>query len=197
MSQEKNKQSHFFAYLARMKFIDRWSLMRNTWPENVQEHSLQVAMIAHALALIGNKKFERSVDPEKIACQALFHDVSEVITGDLVTPIKYFNPEIRNAYDSIEQAAEEKLLSLVPEEFLEEYRALFKAKEDPEAKKYIKAADRICAYLKCVEELRAGNDEFRAAKRSIQEQIEKLELEEAQYFMEVFVPSFSLSMDEL
>jgi 5'-deoxynucleotidase len=190
--------SHFFAYLARMKFIQRWGLMRNTRPENIQEHSLQVAMIAHALALIKNKLFNGQVDPARVAVLALYHDVSEVITGDLATPIKYFNPKIKTAYNEIEEVAGQKLFNMLPEQFKADYYSLFfSADEDHENWTLVKAADKISAYLKCVEELKAGNQEFSKAKRAIKTEIVRLNLPEVEYFMEKYVPSFSLTLDEL
>ncbi len=190
--------SHFFAYLAKMKYINRWGLMRNTRPENIQEHSLQVAMIAHGLATIKNKLFGGTIDPERIAVLALFHDVGEVITGDLATPIKYLNPKIKAAYGEIDVVAKEKLLEMLPDVLRDAYRPLLFHKEsEREHLQLLKAADRICAYLKCLEEKRAGNREFSKAEIAIQKTIEKLDLPEVDYFMRTFVPSFSLTLDEL
>lgn len=190
--------SHFFAYLARMKFIQRWGLMRNTRPENIQEHSLQVAMIAHGLALIKNRLFEGTVNPERVATLALYHDVSEVITGDLATPIKYFNPKIKTAYNEIEVVAKKKLFNMLPEAFKEDYQELlFLSEKDHDHWQLVKAADKICAYLKCVEELKAGNQEFSRAERAVRAEIARLDLPELDYFMDKYVPSFSLTLDEL
>lgn len=190
--------SHFFAYLARMKFIQRWGLMRNTFPENIQEHSLQVSMIAHGLALIKNELFAGKVSPERTAVLALYHDIGEVITGDLATPIKHFNPQIKTAYDAIEVVARQKLLGMLPEELQSAYRPFFFLQEDDRDHwQLIKAADKICAYLKCVEELKAGNQEFLKAEKVIKAELEKSPLPEVVYFMEHFVPSFSLPLDEL
>jgi 5'-deoxynucleotidase len=190
--------SHFFAYLARMKFIQRWGLMRNTRPENIQEHSLQVAMIAHGLAIIRNRLFGGQVDPDRAAVLALYHDVGEVITGDLATPIKYFNPQIKTAYNEIEVVARQKLFDMLPQELRPDYRALFfLAGDDREHWELVKAADKICAYLKCLEEMKAGNQEFSKAEKAIQADIEKMDLPEVAYFMEEFVPSFVLTLDEL
>ena len=190
--------SHFFAYLARMKFIRRWGLMRNTYPENIQEHSLQVSMIAHGLAVIGKCFYNRNIDPAKVAAFALYHDVGEVITGDMATPIKYFNPKIKSAYQEIEKIAREKLLSMLPNELRENYRLLFYAEEsEKQYRDIVKAADKICAYLKCLEELKAGNQEFAKAKTAIRKQIQAIEMPEVSYFMKVYVPSFSLTLDEL
>jgi 5'-deoxynucleotidase len=190
--------SHFFAYIARMKFIQRWGLMRNTCPENIQEHSLQVAMIAHGLALIRNRLFHGTIDAQRTAVLALYHDVSEVITGDLASPIKYFNPEIKTAYHEIEIVAKHKLLDMLPEELKADYQPLlFTRDDDREHLEFIHAADKICAYLKCLEELKAGNQEFSRAEKAIRTEIAKLRLPEVTYFMEVYVPSFSLTLDEL
>ncbi len=190
--------SHFFAYLARMKFIQRWGLMRNTCAENIQEHSLQVAMIAHGLALTRNRVFGGQVDAERVMALAVFHEVGEVITGDLASPIKYFNPEIKTAYGRIEQVAIQRLLGMVPEELRQDYRSLLFAPEaDREHMALVKAADKICAYLKCLEELKAGNQEFSQAKEAIAREIARMDLPEVKYFMERFVPSFSLTIDEL
>jgi 5'-deoxynucleotidase len=190
--------SHFFAYLARMKFINRWGLMRNTHAENIQEHSLQVAMIAHGLAIVKNRLFAGNVDPERVAVLAVYHDAGEVITGDLATPIKYFNPKIKEAYDEIEVVANQKLLDMLPEELRADYAAFFFTQpEDAAAWKLVKAADKICAYLKCLEEMKVGNEEFAKAKNAIRREIEQLELPEVDYFMDKFIASFSLTLDEL
>jgi 5'-deoxynucleotidase len=190
--------SHFFAYLARMKFIQRWGLMRNTRPENIQEHSLQVAMIAHGLAIIKNKLFDGQVNPERVVVLALYHDISEVITGDLATPIKNFNPKIKTAYNEIEIVARRKLFRMLPDSLKPEYEPFFFPTEaDREYWTLVKAADKICAYLKCIEELKAGNQEFAKAERAIKADIDQLTLPEVAYFMANFVPSFSLTLDEL
>ncbi|RYZ86001.1 MAG: 5'-deoxynucleotidase, partial [Proteobacteria bacterium] len=157
---ERNSH-HFFAYLARMKLIDRWSLMRCTERENVQEHSLQVAVVAHALALIKNKFYGGTLQAEKVALYAIFHDATEVLTGDLPTPVKYYNEDIRKAYKDIESHSVEQLLKLLPEEFKPDYRALLQIDDsESEIAALVKSADSICAYIKCLEELAAGNKEF-------------------------------------
>ena len=190
--------SHFFAFLSRMKFIQRWGLMRNTTTENIQEHSLQVSMIAHGLAVIRNVYFEGTVDPAKVALLGMFHEVSEVFTGDLPTPVKYFNPQIKQVYKGIESMAQEKLFNMLPSELKESYQSLLiKQDEDMEQWEIVKAADKISAFLKCVEELKLGNQEFAVAFKTIKQELEKSELREVKYFMDVFVPSFSLSLDEL
>lgn len=191
---------HFFAYLARMKLIDRWSLMRCTQKENVQEHSLQVAIIAHALALIKNKYFGGQVAPEKVALYAIFHDATEVMTGDLPTPVKYFSGELRDAYKAIEGHAVNQLLRLLPNELREEYEPLLAIPEgEKEVKDLVKAADNICAYIKCLEEKAQGNLEFGRAQKTIEQKIESLRASRAEvdYFLTHFVPSFSLTLDEI
>ena len=190
--------SHFFAYLARMKFIQRWGLMRNTNPENIQEHSLQVAMIAHGLAMIRNQLFQGRVNPEWVMVLAVYHEASEVITGDLATPIKYFNPEIKKAFHEIEAHANQRLYAMIPEELQAVYRPIFfQEGSDEEHWQIVKAADKICAYLKCVEELKAGNQEFSKAGMKIKKELAEYPLPEVAYFLEKFVPSFSLTLDEL
>ena len=190
--------SRFFAYLSRMKYITRWNTMRNTKEENIQEHSLQVAMIAHAVALIKNKYFGGQVNPERIALLAIYHEASEVITGDMATPIKYYNPEIRDAYKRLETMACERLFNMVPKEFKPDYASLlFHTPEEEENARIVKYADKISAYLKCLEELKAGNTEFSKAKESIWNDLQQIPAPELHYFLEHFVPSFSLSLDEL
>ena len=189
---------HFFAYLSRMKLISRWSLMQNIRSENVQEHSLQVAVVSHALAVIKNRFFNGDLNPELVALLSLFHDASEVFTGDMPTPAKYFSPEIRDAYKRMEADACQKLLSFLPKDLLPDYLPLLEPQErDRSLWEIIKASDSICAYLKCLEEISAGNREFNRAKTTIEEKITALNLPEVKYFMQNFAPSFSLSLDEL
>ena len=196
--------SHFFAYISRMKNIKRWGLMPSSREENVQEHSLQVAMIAHALATIQNTRFHGTLDPEHIMALAVFHETSEVITGDLVTPIKYYNEEITNAYKKIEKIADEKMLHMLPEDLRGAYRPLIEPEETEEGKRdyrYVKAADKIAAYTKCLEEVRSGNEEFSMAKITLEKKIWSMALEEGmecvKVFMEEFIPSFLMTLDEL
>ena len=190
--------SHFFAYLSRMRFIRRWGLMHNTYPENVQEHTLRVAMIAHALAIIRNRLFHGSVDAERVAVLALFHDASEVFTGDLPAPVKYFNPEIKAAYKSIEVTAARRLYEMLPDVLQPDYVPLFLPNEaDAAHRELIGAADKLCAYLKCLEEIAAGNQEFSKAEKTLRATVVKLSLPEVRYFLETFVPSFRLTLDEL
>ena len=189
-------KSHFFAYVSRMRFIQRWALMRNTAPENVQEHSHQVAVLAHALAVIRNEKSGGTVDPGAVAVAALYHDASEILTGDMPTPIKYDNPAIRKAYKDVEAVAEGKLLAMLPEELQAVYAPIL-TPTDPEVIRLVKAADKLSAYIKCVEELKAGNNEFREAAAQTRKSLEAYELPEVVYFLETFMDSFALTLDEL
>ena len=189
-------KSHFFAYMARMRFIQRWALMRNTAPENVQEHSHQVAVLAHALAVIRKEKFDGTVDPGAVAVAALYHDASEILTGDMPTPIKYDNPAIRKAYKDVEAVAEQKLVDFLPEELRPIYRPILTA-EDKEVEELVKAADKLSAHIKCMEELKAGNNEFREAAAQTRRALEAYDLPEVRYFMDTFLDSFSLTLDEL
>jgi 5'-deoxynucleotidase len=190
--------SHLFAYFSRMKLIRRWGLMRSTYPENVQEHSHRVAIVAHALALIRNRLFGGDVDPARVAVLALYHDSGEVLTGDLPSPIKYRNPQIRGAYHEIESSAAGTLLSMVPEPLRDDYRPLLSASAaDPEERALVKAADKLCAWMKCLEETAAGNREFAKAEEALRETVESIDLPEVRWFVETFVPSFRLTLDEL
>lgn len=185
----------FFTLMFRMKYIDRWSLMRCNTKENLADHSLEVAIIAHSLAIIGNKYFGKKYDADTIAVKALFHDATEIMTGDLPTPIKYYNTEIRNAYATIEKSAEEKVLSLLPEEMMCEYKRVFTFSE--EEKTLIKAADKLCAYIKCVTEEISGNKEFVHASKSTLKALNSYECPELKYFMEHFLNSFFEPIDNI
>ena len=187
---------NFFAYMARMKYITRWSLMRNSVSENIQEHSHMVAVLAHALAVIRREVFGGKADPEACACAALFHDATEIFTGDLPTPIKYFDPEIRSAYHRVEDAAAEKLLDLLPEELRGAYEPLLR-EEDGEVRTLVKAADKLAAYLKCREELAAGNSEFADAERETLALLRAMALPEVDWFLENFAGAFGLTLDGL
>ena len=189
-------KSHFFAYISRMRFIQRWALMRNTAPENVQEHSHQVAVLAHALAVIRNEKFGGRLDPGAVAVAALYHDASEILTGDMPTPIKYDNPAIRSAYRDVEAVAEKKLLQMLPPELQGVYEPIL-TEADPEIRQVVKAADKLSSYLKCVEELKAGNLEFKKAGEQTYEALRQNPLPALAYFMEHFLPGFQLTLDEL
>ena len=189
-------KSHFFAYISRMRFIQRWALMRNTAPENVQEHSHQVAVLAHALAVIRNEKFGGTADPGAVAVAALYHDASEILTGDMPTPIKYDNPAIRAAYKDVEAVAERRLLDFLPEDLRAAYVPVL-TEVEPETERLVKAADKLSAYIKCVEELKAGNNEFREAAAQTRRALEGYGLPEVSYFLETFMDSFALTLDEL
>ncbi|WP_312938700.1 5'-deoxynucleotidase [Oscillibacter sp.] len=189
-------KSHFFAYISRLRFISRWALMRNTAPENVQEHSHQTAVLAHALALIRNKRFGGHVDPGAAAAAALYHDASEILTGDMPTPIKYYSPSIRSAYHEVEEEATRKLLEMLPPELRECYAPVLEI-PDPELRSLVKAADKLSAYIKCAEEVKAGNGEFGDAARQTRVALEAFGLPEVDYFLETFMDSFSLTLDQL
>ncbi len=188
---------HFFAIMSRMKYINRWSLMNNTRQENISEHSLTVAMLAHALAVISNKRFGNHLDPEHAAAVALFHDCTEIITGDLPTPIKYSSKTMRNAYKDIEAEAAEQLLSTLPEALREEYRELLlPEKTDAYTLSLVKAADKLSALIKCIEEERMGNLEFNRAKTELITSLNQMNLPEVSVFIQEFLPSYRLSLDE-
>jgi len=189
-------KSHFFAYLSRLRFISRWALMRNTATENVQEHSHQAAVLAHALAVIRNQRFGGHVDAGEVAVAALYHDASEILTGDMPTPIKYFNPSIRSAYKEVEAVANRKLLEMLPPELQGTYEPILEV-PDPEIRILVKAADKLSAYIKCVEEVKAGNGEFRDAAQQTRAALEGFGLPEVTYFLDTFMDSFSLTLDEL
>ena len=186
----------FFALVSRMKYIDRWSLMRNTDTENIQEHSHMVAVLAHCLAVIENRYYGGQVDVGQVAVAALYHDATEIITGDLPTPIKYYNAQLRSAYQDVEHMAEKKLLAMLPEELRPDYEDLL-ISPDEDIRRLVKAADKLSAYLKCVEEVKAGNAEFRKAKEQTWEALQKQRFPALDYFIEHFLPSFELTLDEL
>ena len=189
-------RSHFFAYISRMRFIQRWALMRNTAPENVQEHSHQVAVLAHALAVIRNENFHGATDPGAVAVAALYHDASEILTGDMPTPIKYGNPAIQSAYKDVEALAEEKLLSMLPRELRGAYAPVLTGVE-AEVERLVKAADKLAAWLKCQEELKAGNAEFGRAAAETMSALRALDMEEVDWFMDHMGQTFRLTLDEL
>ena len=187
-------KNDFYAVMSRMKYINRWGLMRNTRTENLCEHSFEVAQIAHALAIINNKRFGGKADPNFIAVSAMYHDSSEIITGDMPTPIKYYNDEIESAYKQIESAAQKELKEMLPDDFKEEFLSIYEP--DELSAKLIKAADKISALIKCTEELKMGNREFQVAHDQTKKSIEDMRLPEADVFMAEFMPGFSLSLDE-
>ena len=192
------KDKKFYALISRMKYIIRWSLMRNSIQENIQEHSHMTAVIAHALGVIGNRIYGKSYNPEHLATVAQYHDATEILTGDMPTPIKYQNPDIIKAYHQVEAYAADKLLTMIPAELRADYAPLL----DPDSHageeyRLVKAADKFSALIKCVEERKAGNTEFISAERSTRESILKMGIPEAEYFLEHFMPAFELDLDEL
>ena len=186
----------FFAYIFRMRHIARWALMRNTRVENVEEHSYEVAVLAHALAVVGRDVFHKELDPDRIAAAALFHDAPEIITGDMPTPIKYNNPSLKNAYRQVEAAAQDKLLSMLPPDLRPDFEEAVTI-PDPEIHTIVKAADKLSAYLKCVEELKAGNTEFGRAAGETMASLRSMNMEEADWFMERMGETFRLTLDDL
>ena len=186
----------FFAYIFRMRYIARWALMRNTRTENVEEHSYEVAVLAHALAAIGREIYRKDIDPDRAATAALFHDAPEIITGDMPTPIKYYNPDIKTAYRQVEAVAQDKLLSMLPPELVSVYEPLVR-ESDEGVRRYVKAADKLSAYIKCVEEGKAGNAEFKMAAGQTLAALKEMDMEELDWFMERFLPAFELTLDEL
>lgn len=187
--------SHFFALFSRMKYIDRWSLMRNTDAESLSQHSLDVSAIAHALAVIGNKRLGKSYDAGKIALTGMYHDMPEIITGDMPTPVKYYNTEIREAFGSIEKAAQRSLLGTLPEDLRDAYRDYLIPDETDESYRLVKAADKISALLKCMLEERSGNTEFIKAREATEKSLHDMSCPEAEIFLEEFLGSFSLVLD--
>ena len=186
----------FIALISRMKNISRWSLMRNTFPDNVQEHSHTVAVLAHALAVIRRDVYSGDIDPNAVAVAALYHDAPEILTGDLPTPVKYHNPDIMNAYKQVEHAASEKLISLLPEEMKAAFRDALMP-QDEEIIRLVKGADKLSAYIKCTEELRAGNNEFRLAANQTHTALVEMKLPEVDYFLLNFMPAFEVTLDEI
>lgn len=186
----------FFAYLNRMKYINRWGLMHSNVTENIMEHSQQVAVVAHALATISNVYFGGNLDANSIAVKALFHETSEVLTGDLPTPIKYFNPEIRDAYKQLEHYSNERLLTYLPSELSTEYAKIINDNDSVEHK-FVKYADKICAYIKCLDEVKMGNKEFFNAEKTLMDEIRAYASAEVDYFVEHFIEAYKLTLDEL
>ena len=188
---------NFFAYISRMKYIGRWSLMRNSLPENIQEHSHMVAVIAHALGIIRRDVFGVECNPEECAAAALYHDCSEILTGDLPTPIKYHSDEIRDSYKQLESLACSKLLDTLPEEIRASFEPLVDGEAAERLHDVIKAADKLSAYIKCIEERRAGNDEFLSAEKQTRAILDANPMPEVKYFLDNFIPAFELTLDEL
>jgi 5'-deoxynucleotidase len=196
METEMSNEYAFFALIARMRYIDRWALMRNTSKENIMEHSHMVAVLAHALAVLEKEYFGGTADPGQVAVAALYHDATEIITGDMPTPIKYYNRTMRDSYQQVEDMAAQRLLGMLPEQLRGEYEQLL-TPSDPHVHELVKAADKLSAYLKCVEELKAGNNEFALAKEQTWQALGNNPLPVLQYFMEHYLPSFELTLDEL
>lgn len=191
------KNNHFFAMLSRMKYINRWGLMRNTIEENISEHSLDVGIIAHALGVINNQIFGGNVSPERLALLGIFHDVTEIVTGDMPTPVKYYSPVIRNAYKEVEGVAKEQLLTGLPECFRDVYAPLLLETDEEEIEwSYVKAADKLSALIKCIEEGQMGNRDFAQAEETIRKSIAVMKLQEVEYFVENFLPAYNLTLDE-
>ena len=191
-------KNNFYAFVSRMKYIDRWALMRNTYTENISEHSLEVSMLAHALCVIGNKRLGKSLDAEKAVLVALYHDASEIITGDMPTPIKYLNKDIKGAFKDIEAQANKRLLDMLPDDLRESYEDIFFPKDDLKYEmKLVKAADKLSALIKCIEEEKAGNKEFHKAGETLRASVEAMDLEEANIFLKDFLPAYYLTLDEL
>ena len=189
--------NEFFALLGRMRYITRWGLMRNTFSENIQEHSHQVAVLAHALALIRRDILKlEGPDPDRCAVAALYHDASEILTGDLPTPIKYYNPTIRSAYKQVERVAGEHLLEMLPPELRPSYRHLV-LEDDEEVNPIVKAADKLSAYIKCIEEKKAGNTEFDSAAETVLGVMKAMALPELDWFLDNCLEAFSLNLDQL
>lgn len=197
---ENINESKFCAMMSRMKYIDRWALMRNTFTENICEHSLDVAMIAHLLCVIGNKRFGKNLNAEHAAMIGIYHDTTEIITGDMPTPIKYLNEDIQRIFHGIEDSAAKKLLNLLPEDLREEYEPLY-FKKGGEEEQYIwrlvKAADKLSAWIKCIEEQKAGNREFDSALTATKKSVHAMRLPEAECFIEEFLPAYEKNLDEL
>lgn len=192
------KKSNFYALISRMKYINRWGLMRSTKEENVSEHSLDVSVIAHALAIIQKKRMGKDIDVNKTVLFAIYHDSSEILTGDMPTPIKYFNPAINNAYKEVELSASKTLLKMLPEDFYQEYEPiLIPEAEDEEVWKTVKAADKLSAYIKCIEEEKSGNREFTNAKQSIFRELSSMNRQDVKIFMDEFLGGYGLTLDEM
>ena len=190
-------RENFFAYISRMRYIGRWSLMRNSLPENIQEHSHMVAVLAHALGVIRRDVYGVPCDPNEAAAVALYHDASEILTGDLPTPIKYHSADIRGAYRQVEALACEKLLATLPETLRPAYEELLTGETQERLHDLVKAADKLSAYIKCIEERKAGNNEFLSAEKQTRAILEASPLPEVGYFLEHFIPAFELNLDEL
>ena len=195
---DSNRSNGFYAMFFRQKYINRWGLMRSVVEENLSTHASEVACVAHALAVIGNAKFGKNYDADRVAVLALFHDTLEVYTGDMPTPVKYATPELRRCYSALEKKATGHLIRQLPDELRDTYRAILEPEgDDAELYKLVKAADKLCAYIKCIDEERCGNTDFSNAKEATEKAVDKIDLEELKYFKENFLRSFTLTLDEL
>ncbi len=191
-------ENNFFAMISRLKWIDRWALMKNSSNENLSEHSLEVAMIAHALCVIGNKRLGKNLNGERAALIGMYHDATEIITGDMPTPVKYYNDEIRHVYKDIEKEAQRCLTSLLPDDLKDEYESIFSPGEEfSYEKKLVKGADKLSAYIKCIEEEKAGNREFLSAEETTLKSLRKMNLPEVDIFIEECIPGYRKTLDEL
>lgn len=189
--------SKFFALFSRMKYINRWALMRNTAPESLSQHSLEVAAFAHALAIIGNRRLGKNYNAERAALLGIYHDMPEIITGDMPTPVKYFSKEIRSAFGAVEKVSQERLLSALPEDLRNDFYPLLTEDDDRDLLKLVKAADKLSALVKCIEERKAGNSEFSGAEKSTLATIEKMDVPEVRIFMDEFMDAYEHTLDEL
>lgn len=195
---QKEQGFEFFAMISRMKYIERWALMRNSISENISEHSLEVGILAHGLAVIGNRRFGKDYSEERAALLGLYHDATEILTGDMPTPVKYYNIHILDAFRQIEDNAARRLLSMLPEDMREDFRGIFFPKEgEEELWKLVKAADKLSALIKCIEEEKLGNGEFASAKKAIEEFLKQMALPEVEVFQKEFLPAYEISLDEL
>lgn len=191
-------ENSFFAMMSRMKYIERWALMRNSITENISEHSLDVSILAHALAIIGNVRLGKDLNAEKAALIGIYHDATEIITGDMPTPIKYFNESIQGAFKAVEQVAAQRLLHMLPEDIQSSYEEIFFPQEQNDYLwKLVKAADKLSALIKCIEERKAGNSEFLSAEKSLREILGEMKMEEITIFMKEFLPAYDKTLDEL
>lgn len=189
--------SKFFALFSRMKYINRWALMRNTAPESLSQHSLEVAAFAHALAIIGNRRLGKNYNADRAALLGIYHDMPEIITGDMPTPVKYFSKEIRSAFGAVEKVSQERLLSALPEDLRNDFYPLLTEDDDRDLLKLVKAADKLSALVKCIEERKAGNSEFSGAEKSTLAAIEKMDVPEVRIFMDEFMDAYEHTLDEL
>lgn len=189
--------SRFFALFSRMKYINRWALMRNTAHESLSQHALEVAAFAHALAVLGNRRFGKNYNADRAALLGIYHDMPEIITGDMPTPVKYFSSDIRAAFGAVEKVSQQRLLSALPEDLREDFRPLLTEEDDKELLRLVKAADKLSALVKCIEERKAGNSEFSGAEKSTLQAIQSLNVPEAQLFMDEFMDAYELTLDEI